>query len=31
MQKLGMRDAGTIDAYGQRLVCYEALAGSDDA
>jgi len=26
MQKLGMRDAGTVDAYGHELVCYEALA-----
>jgi ribosomal-protein-alanine N-acetyltransferase len=26
MQKLGMRDAGTVDAYGRRLVCYEATA-----
>ena len=26
MQKLGMRDQGTIDAYGHQLVCYEALA-----
>jgi RimJ/RimL family protein N-acetyltransferase len=26
MQKLGMRDAGTVDAYGHRLVCYEATA-----
>ena len=23
MQKFGMRDAGTIDAYGHELVCYE--------
>jgi RimJ/RimL family protein N-acetyltransferase len=27
MQKLGMRDAGTVDAYGHELVCYEAFAG----
>jgi RimJ/RimL family protein N-acetyltransferase len=27
MQKLGMRDAGTVEAYGHDLVCYEALAG----
>jgi [ribosomal protein S5]-alanine N-acetyltransferase len=26
MQKLGMRDAGTVDAYGHELVCYEAFA-----
>ena len=26
MQKLGMRDTGLIEAYGQQLVCYEALA-----
>jgi [ribosomal protein S5]-alanine N-acetyltransferase len=27
MQKLGMRDTGMmIEAYGQQLVCYEALA-----
>jgi len=29
MQKLGMRDAGTVDAYGRELVCYEALASSE--
>jgi ribosomal-protein-alanine N-acetyltransferase len=29
MQKLGMRDAGMVDAYGHQLVCYEALAGGD--
>jgi len=27
MQKLGMRDTGTVTAYGHELVCYEALAG----
>jgi [ribosomal protein S5]-alanine N-acetyltransferase len=27
MQKLGMRDAGIVTAYGQELVCYEAPAG----
>ena len=26
MQKLGMRDTGTVEAYGQQLVCYAALA-----
>jgi ribosomal-protein-alanine N-acetyltransferase len=26
MQKLGMRDAGTVAAYGHELVCYEAFA-----
>jgi ribosomal-protein-alanine N-acetyltransferase len=25
MQKLGMRDAGTVEAYGHELVCYEAI------
>jgi RimJ/RimL family protein N-acetyltransferase len=29
MQKLGMRDTGMIEAYGQQLVCYEALAGDE--
>jgi [ribosomal protein S5]-alanine N-acetyltransferase len=28
MQKLGMRDTGIVTAYGQQLVCYEALAGA---
>jgi len=27
MQKLGMRDTGTVTAYGHELVCYEATAG----
>jgi ribosomal-protein-alanine N-acetyltransferase len=26
MQKLGMRAAGTVEAYGHELVCYEAVA-----
>jgi [ribosomal protein S5]-alanine N-acetyltransferase len=26
MQKLGMRDTGIVTAYGQQLVCYEAVA-----
>jgi ribosomal-protein-alanine N-acetyltransferase len=29
MQKLGMRDAGMVDAYGHQLVCYEAFATDD--
>jgi len=29
MQKLGMRDQGTLDAYGHQLVCYEALAADE--
>jgi ribosomal-protein-alanine N-acetyltransferase len=29
MQKLGMRDAGTITAYGHKLVCYEALVSDE--
>jgi [ribosomal protein S5]-alanine N-acetyltransferase len=28
MQKLGMRDAGVVDAYGHELVCYEATASA---